>query len=88
LRFSLLPSGFRGWREEAKSGALAGVVDDDLDSAADADGASGAIADAVIERGLRRVRRGPAGRGGVGAVALAAAGDSEAVTKSQADGSW
>jgi hypothetical protein len=38
----------------------------------------------VIKRGRRRVRRRPKRRGGAGVVALAAAGDGEAVTKFQA----
>ena len=38
-----------------------------------------------IKRALRRGRRRPGRRGGAGVVALAVAGDSDAVTKSQAE---
>jgi hypothetical protein len=60
----------------------------DPDFAADADGAGARSAMLVINGRLHRVRRRPKCSGGAGVIAVAAAGDGEAVMQSRLHDLW
>jgi len=63
-------------------------MDDNLDCAADVEGAGGAIGDADYQAGACAGVGADQRVGGADVVARAVAGDRDAVTKSQAHGSW